>query len=624
MSARVTGDRTGRAGAAGENRRAGAAGENSRAAAAGENSRAGGARTVSVELSVRDTGIGMSEATLEHLFDPFTQADSSTSRRYGGTGLGLAISRQLVELMGGTLNVRSEPGLGSTFSAVIDFPLGTSAASRAESADLDGVRALIVDDNTTNQRVLEEMITGWGCIADSADGAVEALALLRGAAERGESFDVVLLDLNMPDIDGYGLARMVRSDALLGEIPMIMLTSSAQRGEAERTLQAGIVAYLTKPVRSAQLRGALNGALTPTPGSAPSGSRPHVPARTGSDPLAASGSDPLAASGSDPLAASGSDPLAASGSGRDVQGPEGRRPVPVRKATPAEAGVVLLVEDDVVNQKVFTAMLASIGYRVEIAVNGFDALEALVSNHYGAVFMDCQMPVMDGYQTTAKLREREGAERHTTVIAVTASAMATDRARCLEAGMDDYLTKPLRPKALAAVLERWVVHGPDRSRTGVSPPGVPAALDDGDDLDEAAGIEAVPGDRGTDGEGPSTAVLDPRVLGRLERLGEAAGVDLVSELATLFLTEADAHVVAIREALEAGDGAGVARSAHTLRGASANLGATGLAELCATLETDGQRGGPDGTGVTLAQRLRSTEAELERVRAALKPRVGAL
>jgi PAS domain S-box-containing protein len=365
---------------------------------------------VTVELSVRDTGIGINEAGLEHLFDAFTQAESSTSRRYGGTGLGLAISRQLVELMGGTLAVTSEPGSGSTFRAGIPFLIGSAGAGRSDDVDFVGLRALIVDDNATNQRVLHEMITDWGCLGTSVSGAHEALLFLRQAADTLNPTGVILLDLNMPNIDGYGLARMIRADPRLAHIPMIMLTSSAQRGEVEKTEQAGIAAYVTKPVRSTQLRIALNVALDPAR---------EIHPRISTPPVLETGATP------------------------STDDPNRRESV-------------LLVEDNTVNQRVFSAMATSIGYHVDVAANGFEALEALEHQRYSAVFMDCQMPVMDGYETTAKIREGEGTARHTCIIAVTASAMTADRDRCLDAGMDDYLAKPFKTEDLMAALERWV------------------------------------------------------------------------------------------------------------------------------------------------------------------------
>jgi PAS domain S-box-containing protein len=382
----------------------------------------GGAGPVTVELSVRDSGIGMTAATLEALFAAFTQADSSTSRRYGGTGLGLAISRQLVELMGGTLGVTSEPGTGSTFTAVIPFLVGDAAPRRPDGADLVGVRVLIVDDNVTNLRVLEDMVTGWGCRAVTATGAEQAMVLLRTAGDDAGPFDVIVLDLNMPEVDGDGLARLARAEPLAAHVPMIMLTSSSERGGAQRAQHAGVVAYLTKPVRWAALRQALDVALGP----APAGST-VVPDRGAALPVA-------------------------TGVGPATDGP----------ATDGPA-TVLLVEDNVVNQKVFTAMLGSIGYGVDVAVNGFDALEALDARHYAAVFMDCQMPVMDGYETTGRIRAREGTDRHTRIIAVTASAMVADRTRCLEAGMDDYLTKPIKVEDLTATLDYWVHAGAGRT-----------------------------------------------------------------------------------------------------------------------------------------------------------------
>jgi CheY-like chemotaxis protein len=363
---------------------------------------------VTVELSVRDTGIGITKGNLEHLFAAFSQAESSTARRYGGTGLGLAISRQLVELMGGSLNVTSEPGSGSTFTALIPFPVELAGTSEPDAVEFVGVRTLIVDDNATNRRVLFEMVTEWGCLATSAGGAEQALVLLGQEADTPHPFEIILLDRNMPDIDGFELAGLVRADPRLARVPMIMLTSSAQRGEAERTEQAGIAAYVTKPVRSAQLLSAMNRALGP------------------------SAVDPRASKG-------------------EVSGPDTEPP----RSRPFSQKV-LLVEDNVVNQKVFRAMMTSIGCGVDVAANGFDALEALDRTDYSAIFMDCQMPVMDGYQTTEKIREREGTVRHTCIIAVTASAMAADRARCLQAGMDDYLTKPFKTTDLSAMLSHWL------------------------------------------------------------------------------------------------------------------------------------------------------------------------
>jgi PAS domain S-box-containing protein len=540
-----------------------------------------------VELSVRDTGIGMTPATLEHLFDAFTQADSSTSRRYGGTGLGLAISRQLVELMGGTLNVTSQSGAGSTFTALIPFGLAVTAGRRTDVADLVGVHALIVDDNLTNQRVLQEMIVAWGCTAVVVDGATQAMLLLREAVAQARPFDVLLLDLNMPDIDGYALARMVCADPSLAHTPMLMLTSSAQRGEAERTQRAGIVAYLTKPVRSARLRGALNMAL------GPGAAVPGVALLGLADP---GGVAAVLTSGA---------AVRTNGVRREFLG--ARHPAPNPDAPRSAAGSVLVVEDNLTNQKVLTALLASLGYRADVAANGVDAVEAVRLHRYAVVLMDCQMPVMDGYEATQKLREIEGADRHTCVIAVTATAMAADRERCLAAGMDDYLAKPLSLESLAAVLAHWA---PDQSDPDLAT--VPAhrgrdtdsgsAQSDDTAADAAAAAEAPP--------------LDAKIVERLERLGADAGEDLMEQLTALFLADADMGVAAMRDALAGRDAAALVHSAHTLRGASANVGANALAGLCATLEADTASGNLAAGQAQLA----ALETELGRVRSALSSR----
>jgi PAS domain S-box-containing protein len=516
-----------------------------------------------VELTVRDTGIGMSAASLEHLFDAFTQAESSTSRRFGGTGLGLAISRQLVELMGGSLDVTSEPGAGSTFTALIPFPRGAVAASPADVSDLSGTRALIVDDNLTNQRVLSEMVAGWGCTAVVAEGANQALVLLREAVAQGDPFDVMLLDLNMPEIDGYGLARMARADPSIAQTPMVMLTSSAQRGEAESSQQAGIVAYLTKPVRASRLLAALNVALRPA---------------------AASGAGPSLLESGEPPHPVAADPESL-----------GARQAPTSQ--PLAAGMVLVVEDHPVNRKVLRAMLESLGYGADVAANGFDALEAIAGNEYAAVLMDCQMPVMDGYEATQKLRGIEGADRHTCVIAVTASAMPAERDRCLDAGMDDYLVKPHSVEALAAVLARWVEGGADLP----SAPGVVATVS----------APTAIGDAGADGP-----VLDPEIVARLECLSVAAGEDLIGQLADVFLADADIRMLALRDALAGHDAEAIVRCAHSMIGASGNIGARSLAGMWGTLEAEGA----GGDLIACSVGLDALQAELERVRSALDSR----
>jgi CheY-like chemotaxis protein/HPt (histidine-containing phosphotransfer) domain-containing protein len=456
--------------------------------------------------------------------------------------------------MGGTLCVTSAPGAGSRFTALIPFGISAGTTGHALVADLVGVRALIVDDNLTNQRVLLDMVAAWGCNAGVAEGAKEALVMLRGAVDDGRPFDVLLLDANMPDIDGYAFARMVSDDPRLADTPMVMLTSSAQHGETDRTQQAGIVAYLTKPVRSARLRSAVNVALGSTVATDPSGSP-----RRGSDPRHRA-------------TAPSNDVHHLSANAEDASARDSDHD---RACERAGADCVLVVEDHLVNQKVLTAMLAKLGYRAAVAVNGFEALEAVRRNDYAAVLMDCQMPEMDGYETVERLRRSEGHDRHTFVIAVTATAMTGDRDRCLAAGMDDYLAKPVSVKSLEAVLARWAPRQADH--TTAAPP------------------------------------LDPEIVERLRRLGVDVGEDLIGQLSTLFLADADVHVSELRHALASDDGAGMVRSAHTLRGASATLGAGALASLCATLEADSAAGHLVAAGM----QLDALDTELGRVRSAL-------
>jgi two-component system sensor histidine kinase/response regulator len=391
----------------------------------------------------------------------------------------------------------------------------------------------------------------------------------------------VLLDLNMPEIDGYGLAQMVRGDPKLAQTPMVMLTSSAQRGEAESAQQAGIVAYLTKPVRSSRLRSALNTALKPVVTSAPSVS----PTR---EPDTAPGVVSLI-----------------------VTVDETSRTPSQAESTPDGAELtadsVLVVEDHPTNRKVLTVMLLSLGYRVDSAENGLEALEAVGRNDYAAVLMDCQMPVMDGYEATELLRKREGSERHTCVIAVTASAMANERDRCLTAGMDDCLVKPHSVEALAALLERWIPTGAQTVTADDATPLRPDA--NGGPADEAIAT-AVSGGAG---------VLDPRIVARLERLSLAAGEDLIGQLSTVFLADADTRMLAVRDALANADAAMVVRTAHSMIGASGNVGARKLAGLWATLEADGATGDLSGCLV----QLDALGAELVLVRSALNARMAA-
>jgi signal transduction histidine kinase/CheY-like chemotaxis protein len=392
-----------------------------------------------LRFSVHDTGVGIAPAVLTRLFKPFVQGDGSTTRKYGGTGLGLAICKQLVELMEGTIGVSSEPGNGSTFWFTLPLEVRSSAPFPLIAPQgLQGRRALIVDDSAANRRILEEYLAAWDMTFVSVAHGQEALARLRLAEAGNTPFDMVLLDLQMPGIDGLELARMIKADPLVASIPLVLLTSYGWRGQAREAREAGLSAYLPKPIRQKELYECLTTIL-----SQPRQTGTRVPPEA----MDALSTAPL-----------------------------------VTRHTIAEARTqrrprILVAEDNPVNQKVVVHMLQKLGFRADVVANGLEVLDALSRIPYAAVLMDCQMPEMDGYEATRLIRERE--TRHPSslkylvlqeeasqpmktgrvpIIAVTANASDEDRNRCLEAGMDDYLAKPIGVKDLQAILQRWLPH----------------------------------------------------------------------------------------------------------------------------------------------------------------------
>jgi PAS domain S-box-containing protein len=474
-----------------------------------------------IGFEVSDTGVGIVPEDLERLFEPFSQADSSTTRRYGGTGLGLAIVKQLVELMQGSIGAQSELGVGSTFW--FELPFDRHVAARPARVGLEklvDLRTLIVDDNATNRLILREQLRSWGMLADDTDHAEPALELLRAAARAGTPYDVVLLDLNMPDIDGLQLARTISADATLRSARTFLLSSSG-RVPPDEAAAVGLAATLTKPVRTSELFNCLVGGLT----------------------------------------------MGAS--------PSGENAAPVSNERPRR-GRLLLVEDNPTNQLVATHMLAKIGYEVDVAANGREGVEASAHSEYGAILMDCQMPEMDGYQATGAIRRREGLARHTPIIAMTAAAMDGDREVCLAAGMDDYISKPVRSDALIEILDRWIV-ADDPTVTAIDP-----------------------------------AVLDPGRFDTLLELDDGDGA-ILREVTAAFLADAVSQLDHLREAAAEGDPEVLEQSAHALKGASASIGAVTLAARCAALE-ELARGRVLAEARTIVEQL---DAEFDRVRDAL-------
>jgi len=360
-----------------------------------------------MHFAVVDSGIGISPENQLHLFESFSQVDGSASRQYGGTGLGLAICKRLVTLMGGTIGIVSAKNAGSTFWFKLPFGVASTAKPDMTSAwnNLKKARVLIVDDLQVNRKILSHQFMSWNMVPDMAATAGEALELLHRARVEGRPFSVALIDHVMAEIDGFALALKIRAVPELQSLPLILITSMGQREPIEKLRQAGFSACLTKPLKPSPLMDALMAALN----------------------------GPV-----------------------DV-GPR----IQSQRAAPTEPSVrhterILLVEDSPVNQKVAVNQLHRMGYMVDVAGNGLEALDALQRIPYHLILMDCQMPEMDGYQAAAEIRRREGATRHTPILAMTAHALDGDRDKCLSVGMDDYIAKPVHPEDLAMKLEKWL------------------------------------------------------------------------------------------------------------------------------------------------------------------------
>jgi PAS domain S-box-containing protein len=483
--------------------------------------------TALVRFEVRDTGIGIDGELKPRLFQSFVQADGSASRRYGGTGLGLAISKRLVSLMGGSIDVDSRPGRGSTFFFTVRLARQAEAKpAPLPSARLAGRRVLVVDDNATNRQILRHQLGYWGLRVTAVESGPRGLALLQQAAAAGAAYDLAILDMKMPEMDGLALARAIKQESALAAVRLVLLTSFGQRGHGAEATKIGIAAYLTKPVDEADLYDCLVEVLDVTR----TGRPPHLVTRHS-----------------------------------------------LREQRPAVAAHVLVAEDNEVNQKVAAKILEKLGYRVELAENGKEALAACARRRYDAVLMDGQMPGMDGYEATRRIRERETrGGRRVPIIAMTAHAMKGDREKCLEAGMDDYLTKPVTPETVEAVLRKWV------------------------------GTATTPAERAAAAGAPPAELLDENVVQNLMSVDDDGS--LLEEVVATFLRIAPARLTAIRKGAK-GNAALLEREAHSFLGSCGNIGASRMAEICARLEVLGRSGSTEGA-VELARRLEDELAEV--------------
>ena len=502
---------------------------------------------VVLRFSVKDTGIGIPAAKQQLMFQKFTQADTSTTRQYGGTGLGLAISKQLAEMMGGEIGVVSEEGRGSEFWFTARF--GQQAGLERNvppPAQIRGVHILVVDDSATNREILAAQLNAWGTRSEETSDGPQALLALARARDAGDPFAAVILDMQMPGMDGEDLARAIKSDETLAQTVLVLMTSIGTRGDARHMADLGFAAYLVKPARQSDLFDCLAAVLA-----------------------GASAAQPV-------------------------------RPIVTRHAIrEMRRGSIriLLAEDNITNQQVALGILKKLGLHADAVANGAEAITALKSIPYDLVLMDVQMPTMDGIEATGHIRDPQSAVRNheIPIIAMTAHAMQGDRARCLEAGMNDYVTKPVSPQALSEALARWL-------------PGDDAAGPKDDSAEPEAAVAA--GAEGAAGDDLETQVFDRS--GLLARLMDDE--DLALTVVDGFLEDVPKQIGALRSYLDAGDVEGSIRQAHTIKGASANVGG----ELLRAAAFDMEKAAQTGDLSAVKARLPDLQARFARLKEAMQ------
>ncbi len=454
------------------------------------------AERIQVTFTVRDTGIGISEEHRKRLFQPFTQADSTTTRKYGGTGLGLAISRRLIELMGGSIDVRSAPGEGTTFFFQLPFRLSKTIEARSDDADHPKMRVLIVDDDPTARDILSRYLKSWRFDSDEAESAAEADRMAVEAAETGNPFDIALIDLRLGEDDGFDVLAKFQSRSSTKTIRSVMITAFDSASVGKNAIESGFVGYLVKPIKQSQLFDCINGTAV------------YTAAESHAAPL---------------------------------------QPRNGKLERQEHRGHILVAEDNAINQRLALQQLSRLGYDATIVENGREAVDRSAAQHFDLILMDCQMPEMDGFEATRAIRRRESRSGDRTVIvAMTANALAEDRAACIAAGMDDYISKPVLIETLRATLEEWL---------HTSHPTVPKS---------AAPPKNVP------------------VLNR-ERLIDLLGSDEAEMNDLLSMAAPTIHSLCQR-LLDTNDETLAKELAHEIKGTAANIGADELSEAANNLE----------------------------------------
>lgn len=549
---------------------------------------------VEIRVQVSDTGIGIAPEAQMRLFQSFSQADSSTTRKYGGTGLGLAISQRLVQLMGGQIGVESQPGHGSLFWFTVKLdkqqPLSPPEEPQVLFPDLAGLRICCVDDHATNRYLLSQYAQDWGMDVTTASSASEALALLEAGTRRGKPFDIAVLDMHMPGMDGLQLARLIKQDPDLASLQLILLTSLGQYAGGRESLETGFAACLTKPIRKSHLQAC----LAKVAGRAHDYEATH-PAHQWT------------------------------GFRHRIEG-----------NAPAR---ILVVDDHTVNQQLAALMLERFGYRVDVAANGREAIQAVERLPYSLIFMDCQMPEMDGFEATREIRRREASlvkreaqehpsdesqapssesqashgvthgGRHVPIIAVTANAMQGDREKCLVAGMDDYLTKPIMPHELAAVLNRWCPNVDPVDKVQQQPERQVHSTNGSHEIEDLTKMSV-----SMSSDQDDLPCLDREAIEQWQQMSNGQNAGFLEKIVKQFVEEAGECVAALQRGMAEEDLQALAEAAHGLRGMCGNLGALRLELFSRQVVEQARAGKLDG----LASQIKDIEAEFSTVCEVLK------